>query len=1065
MNTNFASAVCLLPQPRTKTAVFFVACSGLFAPLAFLSAAETPVPTVEQLLKDVTVAEGFEATIFATPDQVNYPVFCAAAPDGTLFVSSDKNGSLGRSPNMGKIVRLRDTKGTGRADEVKDFVPNVDAPRGLVWDKDRLYLVHPPHLSVYIDKDGDGAADEEKVLVKNVAFGYKDRPADHTTNGLSIGVDGWLYIACGDFGFMEAEGADGRKLQLRGGGVARVRPDGTGLELYAYGTRNILEVAVSPLLDGFTRDNTNDGDGWDVRFHHISGLENHGYPRLYRFFQNELIKPLADYGGGSGCGAVWIEEPGFPTDWNNLPYTCDWGPGPLFRHRVRAKGATFEEWEKPASLVTVPKSTDADVDGMSHVYVNSWKNGTFKFTDPNVGFITRVSPKGYTAEALPDFAEAGEGELLGVLVGNSHRRRLEAQRELLRRGLTPTCIAALQDLVKSANAPLASRVAALFALKQGQGEAAHAFIAEQASDPSIAAWAIRALTDRWDQLANVPAAPILAGLKSADARVRKESVVAVSRLGKVDLAGHLAPLLDDPDSVVAHTTVESLIRLKASSVAFSVVDDRKAPVPAFEAALRVLQMIHEPGVVDGVIQRFEKEGDSGRRVAFTRTLSRLYHVEGVWNGDSWGTRPDTRGPYYQPEKWAGSDKISEVLVAALNKAGAEEAAAMSSEFARHRIKPGDALGKLVALAQESPEVIPTLARQLAQEESIPEAAVPILTKALLDEKQTDFVRSLAVVALVKTDNAPAFEAMHEVLPKLAKSRTGYLKEIQTAELAFMDAPRLENFHQRFEEEAAALQGEQSKWAEQVLIKLAKRKSGAPESRIMTGKALEEGWAASPQRRKQIMSAMMALKTTYRPLEKALVLALEDADESVRKTAASAITSLKLDPEKILAEDKPSGPVIATLQGEDVIREVEKKKGNAGRGEQLFVQQGCVNCHTTALGEPLKGPYLGTIAQTYNRRELAEAILYPNKTIAQGFVTSVYTLKDGTTHMGFVVQEGAKSVTLRNIAGQEIAVAVEQIAKHETDPRSMMPEGLVGNLSVTDFASLLDYLADLAKGGK
>ncbi|MEI6871896.1 MAG: c-type cytochrome, partial [Verrucomicrobiota bacterium] len=381
------------------------------------------------------------------------------------------------------------------------------------------------------------------------------------------------------------------------------------------------------------------------------------------------------------------------------------------------------------------------------------------------------------------------------------------------------------------------------------------------------------------------------------------------------------------------------------------------------------------------------------------------------------------------------------------------------------IKPGDALGKLVALAQKNPNVIPTLARQLAQEDSIPEAAVPILTKALLDEGQTDFVRSLAVMALVKTDNAAAFEAMNEVLPKLAKSRTGYLKEIQSAALAFMDAPRLENFHQKFEEQAAALNGEQSRWAEQVLIKLAKRKSGAPESRMMTAKALEDGWAASPQRRKQIMSAMMALKTTHRPLEKAVVLAREDADESVRKIAVSTITNLKLDPEKILAEDKPSGPVIATLKGEDVIREVEKSKGNSGRGEQLFVQQGCVSCHTIALGEPLKGPYLGTIAQTYNRKELAEAILYPNKTIAQGFVTSVYTLKDGTTQMGFVVQEGAKAVALRNIAGQEISIAVEQIAKHETDPRSMMPEGLVGNLSVKDFASLLDYLADLAKVGK
>jgi glucose/arabinose dehydrogenase len=233
-----------------------------------LAAAEvSPAPTREQettLLKEVKVPDGFEAKIFAVPPAVNYPVFVAAAPDGTLYVSSDKNGSLDRGANRGRVLRVRDVDGDGHADEVKEFVANVDSPRGLVWDRDRLYLLHPPHLSAYIDHDGNGVADEEKVLVKNIAFTFKDRPADHSSNGIELGIDGWIYCAIGDFGFMEAEGTDGRKMQLRGGGVVRVRPDGTGLELYSRGTRNILEACVAPTLDIFARDNTNDGDGWDI---------------------------------------------------------------------------------------------------------------------------------------------------------------------------------------------------------------------------------------------------------------------------------------------------------------------------------------------------------------------------------------------------------------------------------------------------------------------------------------------------------------------------------------------------------------------------------------------------------------------------------------------------------------------------------------------------------------------------------------------------------------------------------------------------------------------------------
>ncbi|MDZ4287735.1 MAG: discoidin domain-containing protein [Prosthecobacter sp.] len=92
----------------------------------------------QKYLADVKVAEGFEATLFAPPQTANYPVFVAAAPDGTLYVSSDGNGSLGRNPHRGRILRLRDTDNDGRADEVKEFVKDVDAPRGLVWDHDRL---------------------------------------------------------------------------------------------------------------------------------------------------------------------------------------------------------------------------------------------------------------------------------------------------------------------------------------------------------------------------------------------------------------------------------------------------------------------------------------------------------------------------------------------------------------------------------------------------------------------------------------------------------------------------------------------------------------------------------------------------------------------------------------------------------------------------------------------------------------------------------------------------------------------------------------------------------------
>ncbi|MEM7013186.1 MAG: ThuA domain-containing protein, partial [Verrucomicrobiota bacterium] len=207
----------------------------------------------KKILDNVKVPEGFDVSIFSSWQAANYPVYVAASPSGDLYVSSDGNGSLGREPDRGRVLRLRDKDGDGTADEVTEFIPNIDSPRGLIWDQDRLYLLHPPHISVFYDRDGDGVSEDSERLISDIAFGFKDRPADHTTNSLEIGIDGWIYIAGGDFGFLKATGTDGRQLQHRNGGVIRFRPDGSGLEIFATGTRNILGVPVSPLLDAFAR--------------------------------------------------------------------------------------------------------------------------------------------------------------------------------------------------------------------------------------------------------------------------------------------------------------------------------------------------------------------------------------------------------------------------------------------------------------------------------------------------------------------------------------------------------------------------------------------------------------------------------------------------------------------------------------------------------------------------------------------------------------------------------------------------------------------------------------------
>ncbi|MEO7414311.1 MAG: heme-binding protein, partial [Opitutaceae bacterium] len=126
---------------------------------------------------------------------------------------------------------------------------------------------------------------------------------------------------------------------------------------------------------------------------------------------------------------------------------------------------------------------------------------------------------------------------------------------------------------------------------------------------------------------------------------------------------------------------------------------------------------------------------------------------------------------------------------------------------------------------------------------------------------------------------------------------------------------------------------------------------------------------------------------------------------------------------------------------------------------------CVACHTVNAADPLKGPFLGNVAKIFPRRELAEAILDPNKSIAQGFATHQFTLKNGAGLVGFVTREGADTITIRDIAGQQQEIRVSEIARRGTLPMSLMPPGLLTSFNVRDFASLLDYLQSLADAAK
>lgn len=1013
------------------------------------------------ILKDCEVPEGFEKTLFASWHSANYPVYVAASPGGDLYVSSDGNGSLGRQPGRGRVLRLRDSDKDGRADEVTEFIRDIDSPRGLIWDHDRLYLLHPPHISVFFDRDHDGVAEESKRLISDIAFGFKDRPADHTTNGLELGIDGWIYIAGGDFGFMKATGTDGRTLQHRGGGVIRFRPDGSGLELFSTGTRNILATPMSPTLDMFARDNTNDGGGWDVRFHHFTPLSDHGYPRLYKNFEKEHIHPLADYGGGSGCGGVYIHEPGFPDEWNKAPFTCDWGRAGLFRHTVEPEGATFKETAEPQRFIKVSRPTDADVDGMSAVYQASWKGpATFNWAGPEQGYIVRVTPKGYTPEPLPDFEKMSDEDLVKALDSPSHVRTLAAQRALMRRGENQdTADLLLKKFVQgsavnskfNAGTEFRSGIAALFALgKIAPGSPAE-FNELIVLEPAAAPFA-RFVGDFPEKTPDSFKKVLESGFKSSDPRFKVEAIAATARLNLLGLASELSEALSDQDLVIRHTAYRALAKMSAHDAAFSKIDADDTETR--KAAAWALMRMHKKEVVDGLVARLKSENIPEKRRPLLSTLARLYHKEAEWKGDSWGTRPDTRGPYYQLATWKESARILTNLKAILKDAPAEEAAFIITKLNKNRIPANDALERIIDLAMKDDKLIPVAIKQIASGGAVPAKAIPLVVKGASNPETPAEALADAVKILVNSDDQSALPAVLKALVQLDKTK-GAGKQQSAAKGFFFKAPKLENHHLALEKMAAEKPDTpEGKYAAMAVVTLASRKGGSPESREMSLKAIAKGWS-DPKQKMAFINAARDLRNPV--INDRIRIALSDPDKAVAKAAKDAAGRLK-----IQASGADKTPKIATLKPEEALKKITAHKGDVALGQAIFARATCNACHTVSQDEKQKGPYLGNIAETYRRNELVEAILVPNKTIAQGFATNVFTLKDGKSFVGFVTDEAGDSVSIRDISSAEHTFKKGEIKERSTLPTSLMPPALLNGFTVHEAASLLDYFQSLVK---
>nr|WP_241684873.1 HEAT repeat domain-containing protein [Cyclobacterium xiamenense] len=852
----------------------------------------TTSASLDSLSQALGWPEELAVQAFSGPELTPSPACLAVSPYGEVYVGVDAIGSLGKTPGKGRIVKLIDRDNDGKADEHTVFAA-VDNPRGIIPIGDKLYVLHTQFsledslatgmdLVVFEDKDGDGVADGPSApLIQHISSPkfLQGRGTDHATNGIRLGIDGWIYIAVGDFGFHGAVDRDGTEMTMLGGGILRVRPDGTEMEVYTHGLRNIYDVAIDPYMNVFTRGNTNDGGGWNIRFIHQIQSGEYGYPVLFKNFTEEIIPALVDVGGGSGTGALFMDDYRWPEKFNQVPMMADWGRSQVYIHRVTADGPSYTQEEE--EFFKLPQVTDLDMDGTGRMFMAAWDGAGYSGNEQK-GYVVRVVPKAWEYSEMPDLETLDTDDLVDLLGERSATIRLYAQQELIARDSDEAADEALR-LAKKAGEPLYARVAAMYAYAQLRGTAGLDNLLPLMEDTEMKEHVIRAVTDRAAYVAGLPVEPFIEAMGDPSPRVQAAAIIALGRIGKKEAVPHLLEVAV-PDSfqapkfgeegphaqpnaaiILPHLAVRSLVKLEADEPCLQAVGTANS-----ELALWALRYMHTQDAVSGLISRYNGAGTEQIELkqGILSTLARLYTKEAPYDGSWWwGTRPDTHGPYYKSVLWAASPEIK------------------------------------------------SLFQQLWNNGS---------------QSDKDYIAMLN-----------------------QKNRMGIL---------------------------------------------------------------------------------------------------EFGGDYV-------VTEVLEEPDVDLEKIKNQKGQIGASSIEDILLAMQEIPGEAVKGKAIFEQQGCKACHSIAPGEQMKGPYMGQIGSIMSREQIAESILKPDASISQGFATVMIQTKDDKTYVGFVTEESATRIVIRNIAGQAFTLAADNVTKRTEMENSMMPAGLANSLSYEEFASLITFLSE------
>lgn len=929
-----------------------------------------------------------------------------------------------------RIRILEDRSGTGRADHAVTFSEGYQElcegiGAGILVRDGEVWYTCIPNLWYLKDTDRDGRADVRKAL--HTGFGVHLGASGHDMHGLRFGPDGKLYWSHGDRGFhVEAEG---KVFSFPdGGGVFRSNPDGSELELVCVGLRNPQELQFDQYGNLFTGDN-NISKAPDVgetcRWTYVVEGADYGWRIGYQFMQT----------GGAWCAEEqWKLEAGYqvpyvarlghgpsgvtyhpgvaaiPDRYRDHFFMCDY-PGGLYAFRMKPKGASFEMVGLEKFLWDV-QAPDAEFGPDGAMYVADWV-GMWDKVDK--GRIWRLAdPERMKDPAVLEVKKLiGEGmkerpvdELLRLLSHADQRVRQAAQFELAARKES----AALARKTDKAQ-PQMARIHAIWGLGQLKAKEPLLPLLDDA-DAEIRAQAAKTLGGLRTVLAYDR---FVAMLRDESPRVRFFAAMGLGKIGKRAAIGPVIEFLRANNS-------EDRMLQHAGIMALTGIDDLEG------------------------LQKAGKDPSAAVRMAALVAMRKLNRTEAsafLKDADPKLVLEAARAIYDTP--------IAEALPALVGLTRDRKApprALLRAINAAHRLGKVEPVATVASTRDFPPEIrvealkiLGEWDRPLGRDRLMglwrPVPARPrrdavdylqVSIGRILQEGPVEVASEGARVAaafgidglgdLVREwlrDRTRSSEARASALRSLAELKDpGFAKDVVLA----LDDPQ----------EAVVREA----------VRLLPQAAPADGAARLQKIAASDGSTAVRQAAIASLAALGADGPLAAMLDRGVPAALQlDLVEAAAKRPALKEKAANLQP--------------SLLDG-----------GDAASGRRIFFERGdvqCLRCHAVGDQGGQVGPPLTKIAEQKTREYLLEAIVEPNKAIAEGWGQVAVQLQSDAVEVGRVAKETDAWLMLVLPDGRQKAIPKADIKARKT-ALSAMPEDLVKQLSKRDLRDLVAFLAGL-----